>query len=278
MALYSLSQRQFLFDAINAENPGAITPMSFDNAVFGTPKAIPVQPSGANTEIIIRGRQGRGYTGAQTFRYKRLSLNDLFKNFTPQVTAPDAYGSLYTTPKKAAFAQNLNGRYGLNLVAEDIPDVYVYLNTKNTVSVTNACIQYTGSITFMSVRGKNNLEELVVNDVLDELTHPVDPALTRKSAEMLSYGRDFSDEIQLMMSFVDGRLDVGPNWDNGYTTSLLQVFAGRGLPQFDVTRTSIKRVKASTELRSNGMSDMLLIITGMNDPQVAGDWLLHYNT
>lgn len=278
MALYSLTQRQFLYDAINAENPGAIEPLALTNAIIGTPKAIAVQPSGANTEITIRGRQGRGYTGVQTFRYKRLSLNDLFKNITPQVTAPNAYGYLYTDAKKLAFAQNINGRYGLNLEAADIPDVYVNLNVKNTVTVKATCIQYTGSITFMSVKGKNDLEVLVVNDILDELHHPVEPSLQRKSAEMLSYGQDFSDELQLMTSFVDGRLDIGANWDSGATTNLLLVFAGRGLPQFDITKASIKRVKANTDNRSNGMSDMLLIISGMNDPQVAGDWLLHYNT
>jgi len=277
MALYSLSQRQFLYDAINAENPGAITPVSLDNALIGDPKAIAVQPSGANTEITVRGRQGRGYTGVQTFRYKRLSLNDLFKNIVPQVTAPNAYGYLYTDAKKLAFAQNVNGRYGLNLEAADIPDQYIYLNVKNTLTVKSTCVQYTGSITFMSVKGKLDLATLVVNDILDELNHPIDVKLDRLSAEMLSYGQDFSDEFQLMDSFVNGRLDIGANFTNGYTTALLQVFQGRGLPQFDITKTTIKRVNASADVRSNGISDKLLIISGMNDPQVAGSWLLHYN-
>ncbi|QXO09590.1 hypothetical protein pEaSNUABM11_00166 [Erwinia phage pEa_SNUABM_11] len=277
MALYSLSQRQFLFDAINAESPGAIAPLGLDNALIGAPKAIAVTASGANTEIIIRGRQGRGYTGAQTFRYQRLSLNDLFKNIVPQVTAPNAYGYLYTDAKKLAFAQNVNGRYGLNLEAADIPDQYIYLNVKNTLTVKSTCIQYTGAITFMSIKGKNNLEELVVNDILDELNHPSDPKLDRKCAEMLSYGLDFSDELQLMESFVNGRLDIGVNFTSGATVALLQMFAGRGLPQFDYTKTTVKRIASSADSRTNGISDKVLIISGMNDPQVAGDWLLHYN-
>lgn len=48
MALYSLSQRQYLYDAINAENPDAVLPMGLDNAIIGTPKAI--------TDPMIRPR------------------------------------------------------------------------------------------------------------------------------------------------------------------------------------------------------------------------------
>lgn len=277
MALYSLSQRQYLYDAINAESPGAIAPMGLDNALIGTPKAIPATASGANTEITVRGRQGRGYVGAQTFRYKRLSLNDLFKNMTPTINAPDAYGLLYTDAKKLAFAQNLNGRYGLNLVKEDIPDQYVYLNVSNTLQVKATCIQYTGSITFMSIKGKNNLEDLVVNDILDELHHPSDISLGKLSAPLLSYGHDFTNEPQVMMNMTNGRLDVGVNDTSGATANLMAVLVNHGLPAFDTTGASIKRMLPTADKRGNTMYDNLLVITGVNDIHVDGDWLLHYN-
>jgi hypothetical protein len=277
MALYSLSQRQYLYDAINAESPGAIAPMGLDNALIGVPKAIAVTATGANTEITVRGRQGRGYVGAQTFRYKRLSLNDLFKNMIPLVTAPNAYGALYTDPKKLAFAQNINGRYGLNLEKGDIPDQYVYLNTNNTLRVNATCIQYTGSITFMSIKGKNNLEDLVVNDIIDELHHPSDISLGKRSATMLSYGVDFTSEPQVMMNMTNGRLDIGVNVTSGATANLMAVLVNHGLPAFDYTGASIKRIKPAADARGNVMYDNLLVISGVNDTQVDGDWLLHYN-
>ncbi|QVW55051.1 hypothetical protein pEaSNUABM29_00007 [Erwinia phage pEa_SNUABM_29] len=281
MALYSLSQRQFLYDAINAETPGAIMPMGLDNANIGVPRAITPTASGANTEITIRGRQGRGYIGAQTFRYKRLSLNDLFKNMTPQVTSPNAYGWLNATSKKTAFVQNLNGRYGLNLVPEDIPDVYVYLNLKNTVSVLASCIQYTGSVSFMSVKGKNSFEDQVVNDILLVLEHPYPGGeLPKKCLTMLAYGSDFTDEPQLMAAFKNGRLDVGYNFDQGFTTSLMETLTAYGIPTFDPTGSSVVRLKTGTapgDDRMNTMYDNALLIYNIKDTHVGGDLLLHYN-
>lgn len=279
MALYSLSQRQFLYNAINAENPGAIEPMGLNNADIGVPKAIAPTPSGANTEITIRGRQGRGYVGVQTFRYKRLSLNDLFRNMSAQVTAPNAYGWLNVASKKLAFAQNLNGRYGLNLVADDIPDQYIYLNLMNTLSVKAGCIQYIGSVNFMSIRGRNNLEELVVNDILLALNHPLDAKDGKKCLTLLVYGEDFTDEVQVMNSFKNGRLDVGSNFDQGYTANLMATLVARGLPAFDPTSVTITRWKTTQYAGANTMYDNVLVLSDiLNDPAVGGSGcMLHYN-
>ncbi|AFQ96608.1 putative virion structural protein [Erwinia phage vB_EamM_Stratton] len=277
MAIYSQSQRQYLFDAINAENPGAIMPMGLNNAIIGKPKVIPTTETGANTEIVIRGRQGRGYAGGQTFRYKRLSLNDLFKNLVATVTSPQAYGWLNNDAKKLAFVQNVNARYGLNLEAIDIPDVYVYLNNKNTVNVLATCVQYTGGITFNSVRGKNSLEEAILDDVLKVLNHPIDVDDQKLCGTMLGYSVDFTDEPQIMQAFVNGRMDVGANFTSGASDNLVTLMVSRGLPSFDFTGATIKRVKTTAEPRANTMYDNVLVITNVNDPHVGGDWLLHYN-
>jgi len=277
MPLYSKSQQQFLLDAINAITPGAISPADMENTTFGLPKAIAAAlPDSPNTEITLRGRQGRGYTGTQTFRYRRLSLNDLFKNFVPQVTAPTAYGWLTTEAKKKAFAQNLNGRYGLNLVAADIPDQFVQLNVENTLGVLSSCLQYTGSITFMSIRGKNDLEELVLNDVLDTLNHPV-AVEDKLCLPLLSYGWDFTDEQQLMSGFVNGSLSVGANATSGRTDQLMALLVERGIPSFDPTGARITRYLTTAETRANTRYDNVLVITGIRDVNVAGDCLLHYN-
>lgn len=279
MPLYSKSQQQFLLDAINEVSPDAIMPADITNTTFGDPRAIAqVLPEDPNTEITLRGRQGRGYIGTQTYRYKRLSLNDLFKNFVPQVTAPNAYGWLTTVAKKTAFAQNLNGRYGLNLTADDIPDQYVYLNEENVLTVNSTSVQYKGTIRFMSIRGKNNLEQLVLNDILDAIEHPIDPALDKRCATMLGYGVDFSDEVQLMQGLVTGSMSVGANYTSGLSDALVASMVSRGLPSFDYTGAKITQKLTSAEPRANKMFDRVLVISGLNDPQLAGDWLLHYNT
>lgn len=279
MPLYSKSQQQFLLDAINAVSPGAIMPADSDNTTFGVPKAIhQVLPEDPDTEITLRGRQGRGYIGIQTYRYKRLSLNDLFKNFVPQVTAPTAYGWLTTVAKKTAFAQNLNGRYGLNLTADDIPDQYVYLNEENVLAVNATSVQYKGSIRFMSTRGKNNLEDQLLNDILEAIKHPIEPSLEKRCATMLGYGVDFSEEVQLMQGLVNGSMSVGANFTSGLSDALVASMVSRGLPSFDYTGAKITQKLTSAETRANKMYDRVLVISGLNDPQLAGDWLLHYNT
>ncbi|ANZ50331.1 putative virion structural protein [Erwinia phage vB_EamM_Phobos] len=278
MPLYSKSQQQFLLDAINAVSPGAIMPADLENCTFGDPRAITAKlPEDPNTEITLRGRQGRGYIGVQTYRYRRLSLNDLFKNFIPQVTAPTAYGWLNTVAKRTAFAQNLNGRYGLNLVADDIPENYIYLNLENTLAVKATCVQYTGSIRFMSIRGKNNLEDMVLNDLLPVMNHPVDVALDKKAIGMLTYGYDFTEEPQLMKGFVNGSMSVGANFTSGYSAALMDLLSDRGLPTFDFTGAKITRKATTAEPRSNSRFDWVLVITDIQDAQVGGDCLLHYN-
>lgn len=278
MPIYSKSQKQFLFDAINAVSPGAITPVDLDNATFGVPKAItPKTADDPNTEITLRGRQGRGYIGVQTYRYKRLSLNDIFKNMVPQVTGPNAYGYLTSVAKKTAFAQNLNGRYGLNLVSDDIPDQYIYLNINNTVRVLPTCVQYTGTITFMSVLGKNNLEELVLNDILPIMVHPIDITLGKRCATILGYGVDFTEDPQVMTSIVNGSMSVGTNVTSGFSDNLVALMVSRGLPSFDYTGAKVTRRTTAQEPRANKRFDNVLVITNVTDPQVAGDWLLHYN-
>lgn len=278
MAIYSQSQRQYLYDAINAENPGAITPAGFANALIGEPRAItPTVNGGANTEITLRGRQGRGYVGGQTYRYTRLSLNDLFKNIVPKVTSPNAYGYLNTPAKKLAFTQNVNARYGLNLEPDDIPDSYVWLNQKNTVNVLNTCVQYTGGITFDSVRGKNSLEEGILDDILQEMNHPIPTTDGKLCVTLLSYGFDFTDEPQVMQAFVNGRMDVGANFTTGASDNLIALLTSRGLPAFDYTKATITRLKTTAESRANTAFDNVLVITGYTDGSVGGDWLLHYN-
>ena len=279
MPLYSKSQQQFLLDAINAVSPGAIMPADLANTTFGVPKAIhQVLPEDPDTEITLRGRQGRGYIGIQTYRYKRLSLNDLFKNFVPQVTAPTAYGWLTTVAKKTAFAQNLNGRYGLNLTADDIPDQYVYLSEENVLAVNATSVQYKGSIRFMSTQGKNNLEDQLLNDILEAIKHPIEPSLEKRCATMLGYGIDFSEEVQLMQGLVNGSMSVGANFTSGLSDALVASMVSRGLPSFDYTGAKITQKLTSAEPRANKMYDRVLVISGLNDPQLAGDWLLHYNT
>ena len=271
MALYSQSQQQYLVDAINVRNPGAIDLLTLKNCFIGKPKAIPQNfPTDPNTEITVRGRPGSGYNGSQTFRYTRLSLSDLFKNFTPVITMP----GIGTTLQAVA---NINGRYGLNLLPEDVVSYYLYRNSLSPLRVYGTSLQYTGSVNIKYVPGPYSLEELVVNNILNELNHPIDPDDGKKCGTMLAYGVDFTDEYQLLSSFTPGPLGTGDNFTSGRSQALVDMMESHGLPRWDFTGARVQVKTTANETRANKRFDRVLVITLVNDPDVAGDWLLHYN-
>lgn len=271
MALYSQSQQQYMVDAINARNPGAISLLTLKNCFISKPKAItPKLPGDPNTEIVVRGRPGSGYIGSQTFQYTRLSLSDLFKNFTPVITMP----GIGVTQQAVA---NINGRYGLNLVPEDVVSYYLYRNSLSPLRVYGTSLQYVGSVNIKYVPGPYSLEELVVNNILNEMNHPIDPDDGKLCGTMLAYGVDFTDEYQLLGSFATGAMGTGSNFTSGRSDSLVDMMEARGLPRWDFTGARAQVKTTANEPRANKKFDRVLVITLVNDPHVAGDWLLHYN-
>lgn len=271
MALYSQSQQQYLVDAINARNPGAIDLLTLKNCFIGKPKVITQKfPTDPNTEITVRGRPGSGYNGSQTFRYTRLSLSDLFKNMTPVITMPN----IGTTLQAVA---NINGRYGLNLLPEDVVSYYLYRNSLSPLRVYGTCLQYVGSVNIKYVPGPYSLEELVVNNVLDVMKHPIDPDEGKKCGTMLAYGIDFTEEYSLLNAFTAGALGTGVNFTSGRSQALVDMMVSHGLPSWSFIGARAQIKTTASEPRANKMFDRVLVITLVDDPDVAGDWLLHYN-
>lgn len=271
MALYSQSQQQYLVDAINAENPGAIDLLTLKNCFIGKPKALSSKLPGApNTEITLRGRPGSGYNGSQTFQYSRLSLSDLFKNMTPVITMPGISNTLQAVA-------NINGRYGLNLLVEDVVSYYLYRGSLSPLRVYPECLQYVGQVNVLFTPGKYDLESLVVNNILNELNHPIDLKEKKRCATMLAYGIDFSNEYALLNSLKAGPLGTGTNVTSGLSDALVNMMISYGLPSWVYTGAQVQVRTPAQESRANKRYDRVLVITSVNDPDVAGDWLLHYN-
>ncbi|MCT7475976.1 hypothetical protein N5V81_13415 [Escherichia coli] len=80
----------------------------------------------------------------------------------------------------------------------------------------------------------------------------------------LTYGEDFTDEVQVMASFKNGRMDVGSNFfDLGYTSNLMATLVARGVPSFDPTNCTLLRYKTSELATANKAYDNVLLITGI---------------
>lgn len=271
MALYSESQQQYLLDAINKENPDAVLPADLSNCIIGKPRAIvKVLPTDPNTEITIRGRQRRGYNGSQTFRYTRLSLADLFKNIVPIITLPGIYYMQQAV-------KNINGRYGLNLVDDEVINYRIYSQSASTLTTNGESLQWTGSARVIYKPGKWDLEELVANNILDVMSFPIDPEQDKKCATMLGYGIDFSEEGTFLQTISNGTLSLGPNFTSGRSAVLSDLMLQAGLPAWDMKGAKVSNVRPSQDPRANPMYDRVLVISNVFDLNVDGDWLLHYN-
>lgn len=271
MALYSQSQQQYLLDAINKANPDAALPASLDNCIIGIPRAIAQKlPTDPNTEITIRGRQRRGYNGSRTFQYTRLSLSDLFKGITPIITLPGI-------SRMQVAVKNLNGRYGLNLLPEEVIN-YLFYNQQYVNLVTNGeSLQWIGSARCRYVPGKLDLEEMVVNNILDELNHPIDLKHEKKCSTMLGYGIDFSDSKVFLLTLTTGSLSSGANFTTGRSQVLQDLMVSRGLPAWDMTNAKVQVMAPASDTRAKTSYDRIVKITNVLDPGVEGDWLLHFN-
>ena len=271
MALYSQSQQQYLLDAINKANPDAVLPADLSNCTIGKPRAIAQKkPGDPNTEITIRGRQRRGYNGSQTFRYTRLSLSDLFKNISPVITLP---GISYMQQA----VKNINGRYGLNLLPEEVINYYFYNQSYQTLTTNGESLQWTGSVRMRYTPGKWDLEEQVMTNVLPVMEHPVAPKDAKKCATMLAYGIDFTEEYALLNAFTTGTMGTGANFSTGRSQSLVDMMVSHGLPSWSFVGARAQIKNTASETRANKAFDRVLVISSVDDPDVAGDWLLHYN-
>ena len=270
MPIYTKSQRRYAIEEINRHNPGAVFPMTETNVIFGTPKAIPVQPDGCNAEVIVRARQRRDYIGNQVFRYPRLDLAVYFKNVTPIITLPNI-----TKANQATV--NINGRYGLNLIADDIEPVTLVAGEKFILRMTDKCLQFHGSVECIYRPAPYNLGELIVNPSIIELLHPLDPKLGKLCAKLIGYNIDFSDHYTFLQSIREGGLSGGENQLLGRTEALLDLMEAKGFPRWNPLGAKYKIYNTTAIADSNQQYDKVAVITEVNDPNIGGDFYLHFN-
>lgn len=270
MPLYSKSQQQLLLDDFNAKNGSAVAPLTVDNAIFSTPKAIKqLLPTDPNTSVTVRARQGRGYAGETEITYTRLDLATLFKNQTPVLTLPN----INVLSKGLA---NLNGRYGLNLTVDDIVDYNLYSGNKFTLRVKPACLQYVGSVTALYAPQRLVLDDLVVNPVIDCMKHPV-RLDGRLCAKMVAWSYDFTDHAPLLTAMTAGSMSQGDNLAKGYSQNIVQLMMTMGFPQWDFTAAQWAVKTVASVKDANPLFDKVIVITNVNDSKIAGDIYLHYN-
>lgn len=153
MGLYNKPVLDLLYDLINRDNPGLMTPLSSKNTLLlGGPFTTNLGSSGRTTRATFNAIVGKGYTGDLEVFYDRINLAYLFNNQIPKVTVP------YLATSRAQMLPAINAALGLALTENDIniPNNTVTASTvasgSVTIGIAATCLAFTGSLTVNYVR------------------------------------------------------------------------------------------------------------------------------
>lgn len=126
MPLYTKPPKELLLDLIKESNPSLPLPLNASKLSFGIPKAIPLVPgSFANTEILITARGGSGYTKKTTVKYRRLSLETLFRGLSAEVYKYTSANSNQYPFDIYGLLSEINKRFGLYLTQDDVTNAWL---------------------------------------------------------------------------------------------------------------------------------------------------------
>ncbi len=270
MPIINKTGKELVWDLINQANPRSV-PFSAANSSIENITAGSYTQDGISydTRARLRGLSNTGYTGVVYVYYNRLALSQLFKNFQPSIetfSAADLHSALPV----------INRTYGLSLTTADLtnaaltnPNTASYVGTVNVNPGPNSPLLGAGSVTLQYRRGLPYLDAFILDKNLAAYTHPVSDT-TKKAAQMLTFGIDFTEYKNLLL--VDG---TGmPNF-----TALSQLLTQTyGLPQWDAPLNSnyVTDNATSAVTNANQKFDRVVVQTGISNGQVAGVAYYHY--
>lgn len=121
MPFYTKSPKESVLDLIKEANPNLPLPLTANGVTFGTPKVIPLTPGNVtNTEVEMFASGGSGYIKKTTVKYRRLSLDTLFRGLDAEVYKYSAKGPLEFPFDVFGLLKEVNKRFGLNLTEADV--------------------------------------------------------------------------------------------------------------------------------------------------------------
>lgn len=125
MPLYSKPPKESVLDLIKEANPNLPLPLTTDGVTFGVPKTIPLTPGSiVNTEIEMSARGASGYVKKTIVRYRRLSLDTLFRGLAAEVHKYTARGPYEYPFDMYGLLKEVNARFGLNVTEDDVVNTW----------------------------------------------------------------------------------------------------------------------------------------------------------
>lgn len=227
---YNKPQIDLLYKLIAESNPGAVFPISPENAVIGKPEAIVVEPGKiANTRIPIAGKGV--YVALARVNYRRINLQDFFKgvnvtfnDWSPNGNAGPGYIGAQVV------IDYFNRTYGLALTVNDlVAPGGMWTTGSASVAIASTSLCYAGSLSWTWSQGKRDLDTVFTANNVDGRLFPggnVFGGSRKPQGEYVAYDLDFNSQKDFLSTFVAS----APSWGG----------AGAGqIPLFDFLKKNV---------------------------------------
>lgn len=206
MPLYSKPPKESVLDLIKEANPNLPLPLTADGVTFGVPKAIPlISGSIVNTEIEMSARGASGYVKKTIVKYRRLSLDTLFRGLAAEVHKYTAKGPYEYPFNMYGLLKEVNVRFGLNLTEDDVVNTWFpwqndkYYPDKRTcvgvmVSKPTSLI-WTGQTSLRWVSDRQSIADMILKTELPGRTFPGGKSIpsTKYTLDIATYDADFGE-------------------------------------------------------------------------------------
>lgn len=150
------------------------------------------KPVTQNAVTRISAKTGSSWTGTTHAIYNRLNLADLKTLLGPVVKSP-------TVTNTVDFVLSLNETYGFNFAIGDVLDepceVKPDTGTLVTLNAHPDSLGWYGTVTLEVRRGDEILQNSLKNQVLDGIDYPVSNDNTKRLAQAIMYGIDWTDHF-----------------------------------------------------------------------------------
>lgn len=276
--LYKKTSKELVYDLIAEANPNIQPPLDANNSFIEQISTINPGPANGNknTRARIRGYQGEGFSGSFLVYYNRLNLglivlgNDALNNRATYLGVTN-----YTATVTHSLLPQISLLSGVELRTWDLGNQGIAgagnadYTTVVTLVAAPTSPAYTGNLPIYVSRGRPVLSDQLHTFSLDELTH-VDPLTDRKSAGLLTWGKDFSQYRNYL-----GVTSAGmPQW-----VGLRKVLDEMGIPTYPapVNGNFVTDNTTSSVARANRNYDRVVVHTGINAEGIVGVAYYHYN-
>lgn len=234
-----------------------------------------------NTAVRITATAGASWTGTTVLLYNRLKLSDLgtLIGNVVRVSNVDTIWKLISA---------LNSFYGLTLDQNDFADGAIAINSDGTGSVDLTALEtslgWTGTWSLNIMKGDANLPDSVSNTNLSGLNYPVSEDTSKRLAQSVFYGSDFTDVYDTVKTYAVGKVMdddflaiINNHQMYNQTTKWLnnQTAAANNLSGATIVSNGLA---AGVEYANSERYKYVIVLRPSSlTTNIRGDFLLHYN-